>query len=175
MMPDGHKVPHPTRVDQIRPEHLDDGALSLVVFGPGRGEAMVVLLPDGRVGVVDGCREPSSPDTGRGDPVREFLSALEQRAGLRGETFRIAFVCLTHPHDDHYAGLGRLLEAYRGRVDAVWSVPEVGDRYAEALRSFVEVTHAGREPLPDDVKIRGLKRVLAELVEAHERQGSSFR
>ncbi|KFA93011.1 MBL fold metallo-hydrolase [Archangium violaceum] len=175
MIPDGNTVPHPTQVDQVRPEHLPDGALSLVVFGPGRGEAMVVMLPDGGVGVVDGCREPSSPETGRGDPVREFLAALEQRARLRGADFRLGFVCLTHPHDDHYAGLGRLLESYRGRVDEVWSVPNVGDRYAEALRSFVEVTHAGRETLPDDAKVRGLQRVLAELVEAYERQNSRFR
>lgn len=175
MMPDGTRVPSPTQVEQVRPEHLVEGALSLVVFGPGRGEAMVVLLPDGRVGVVDGCREPSSFATGRGDPVREFLEALEQRALLRGQPFRLAFVCLTHPHDDHYAGLGRLLEAYRGKVDAVWSVPKVGDRYTEALRSYVEATHAGRQPLPDDAKFRGLARVLAEFVEAHERQNSVLR
>jgi len=175
MRPDGRKVPSPIQVDQVRPEHLADDALSLVVFGPGRGEAMVVLLPDGRVGVVDGCREPSSLDTGRGDPVREFLAALEQRARPLGQPFRLAFVCLTHPHEDHYAGLGRLLEAFRGRVDAVWSVPKVGDRYTEALRSYVEATRAGRDPLPDDAKVRGLERVLAELVEAHERQGSNLR
>jgi len=174
MTVEGSQVPRPTRVDQIRPEHLEDGALSLVVFGPGRGEAMVVVLPDGRVGVVDGCREPSSPGTGRGDPVREFLSALEQRARPPGSPFQLAFVCLTHPHDDHYAGLGRLLEAYRGRVGAVWSVPKVGDRYTEALRSYVEATRAGRNPFPDDVKVRGLERILVELVEA-PRHGASLR
>ncbi|HSP80934.1 MAG TPA: MBL fold metallo-hydrolase, partial [Myxococcaceae bacterium] len=172
MKPDGVRVPEPTRVDKVLPEHLADEALSLVVFGPGKGEAQVVVLPDGRVGVVDGCREPSSPG---GDPVREFLAALDQRASLRGESFRLAFVCLTHPHDDHYAGLGRLLQAYRGRVDAVWSVSKVGDRYAEALSSYVGATHAGRKPLPDDAKVRGLERVLHEFIEAYERQGSRLR
>ncbi len=175
MMPDGTRVPLPQRVARVLPTHLAPDSLSLVVFGPGRGEAMVVVLPDGRVGVVDGCREPSSPATGHGDPVREFLSELEARASSRGEPFRISFVCLTHPHDDHYAGLGRLLEAYRGKVEAVWSVPKVGDRYAQALKDYVAATRAGREPFPDDVEVRGLERVISELTEAYQRQGSQLR
>lgn len=175
MMPDGDKVPVPLRVDQILPEHLASNALSLVVFGPGRGEAMVVVLPDGKVGVVDGCREPSSLKSGRGDPVREFLTAMEARVRQRGGAFELEFVCLTHPHDDHYGGLGRLLEAYRGRVRAVWSVSEVGDRYGQALRDYVAATRGGRQPLPDDVKVRGLERVLAELTEASTRHNARLR
>jgi len=51
-------------------------------------------------------------------------------------------VCLTHPHDDHYAGLGRLLKAYEGRVGRVWTVTHATSRYAEALE---EDLASGRE------------------------------
>jgi glyoxylase-like metal-dependent hydrolase (beta-lactamase superfamily II) len=45
-----------------------------------------------------------------GDPMRELLNGLEASGGGPAP-FRLAFVCLTHPHDDHYGGLGRLLGA----------------------------------------------------------------
>ena len=92
----------PLRPTRLSAEHLPKGTLSIAVFGPGKGEAIVVRLPDGSVGVVDGCREPKDTETGRGDPVRELLDRIKCP--------ELAFVCLTHPHDDHYAGLGRLLE-----------------------------------------------------------------
>lgn len=174
MTPDGAKVPLPERVKRLLPEHLEPGSLSVVVFGPGRGEAIAVVLPDGSVGIVDGCREPGSSRSGRGDPVRDFLAALEQHRTRSRQPFRFRFVCLTHPHDDHYAGLGRLLNAYRGKVEAVWSVPKVGDRFAEALQRYVAATRAGRDPMPDDVDQGGLERVLAELREAPQ-HGSAFK
>jgi hypothetical protein len=175
MRRDGARVPTPERVQRILPSHLVRGALNVVVFGPGRGEAIVVVLPNDDVGVIDGCREPTvDPDKGLGDPVREFLAALEREFAAPGKPFKLRFVCLTHPHDDHFAGLGRLLHAYRTRVEEVWCVPQVGDRYADPLRSYVKLSRAGRDPLPDDVDPKGLERVIAEIAEAHERQGSQL-
>lgn len=174
MRPGGaSRVPVPEHVDVIRPAHLRKGALSVAVFGPGKGEAIVVQLPDGSVGVVDGCREPLDPEDpeGRGDPVRELLRQIEAEHGGPA-AFRLAFVCLTHPHDDHYAGLGRLLGAFKGRIDEVWTVPHVTPRYQEALLSWIKKEratrrkhpgqrkHAGREEMPDIDSVRGLERVL---------------
>lgn len=171
MKPDGRRVPSPgPPVERILPSHLLEGALNLVVFGPGKGESMVIVLPNGKVGVVDGCREPvRDPSKGLGDPVREFLSELEAAATARGETFEVEFVCLTHPHEDHYAGLGHLLKAYRGRVRHVWCVPQVGDRYAEALRSYAASSRGGRDPVPDDADVSALERVISEILEAEQR------
>jgi hypothetical protein len=175
MRPDGVRVPKPERVQRVLPSHLVRGALNVVVFGPGRGEAIVVVLPNDDVGVIDGCREPTAdPDKGLGDPVREFLDALEREFIALGKPFKLRFVCLTHPHEDHFAGLGRLLKAYRGKVQAVWSVPPVGDRYAESLRNYVARSRGGRDPMPDDMDIKGLERVIAEIAEAHERQGTQL-
>lgn len=161
------RVPDPEWVDEIRPEHLEPGLLNVVVFGPGRGEAILVVLPDGQLGVVDGCREPVDEDSGRGDPVRELLNHIsEQRASA---DLRLRFVCLTHPHDDHYGGLGRLLRAYEGRVDEIWSVLELGDRYAPAYKKWLELSKE-ESVVQDRETLKGLDRVI-DAIRAQPRDG----
>jgi beta-lactamase superfamily II metal-dependent hydrolase len=104
-----HERPHtadraPPQIDvlppgqPIRAEHLPDGKLSVAIFGPGEGESIVVRLPDGRVGVVDGCAQAHY------DPVQALLNALEVK--------QLAFVALTHPHEDHYRGLAELIARF---------------------------------------------------------------
>lgn len=148
----GDRVPKPAIVSEILPEHLPDGELSIVVFGPGEGEAIVVRLPDGSVGVVDGCREPTN-----GDPVAELLDKMAATTGDPA-AFRLHFVCLTHPHADHYRGLGRLIEAYEGRIDHLWTVMHVTAQYEKTLATWVELTQAGAAPDLEDLV--GLQRVL---------------
>lgn len=149
---DDGKVPKPTIVDEILPAHLPDGELSIAVFGPGEGEAIVVRLPDGSVGVVDGCREPSS-----GDPVAELIAKLAVTTA-DPDSFRLHFVCLTHPHADHYRGLGKLIEAYEGRIDHLWTVTHVTPQYEKALPAWLELIHSGSAPDGEDLV--GLQRVL---------------
>jgi hypothetical protein len=48
-------------------------------------------------------------------PALELL----QEHGAQG----LAFVCLTHPHEDHYSGLSQILEAFEGRIDEFWVFP----------------------------------------------------
>lgn len=180
MRPGGtSRVPVPEHVDALHPAHLSKGVLSVAVFGPGKGEAIVVRLPDGSVGVVDGCREPLDPrhPEGRGDPVRELLRQIEKEH-RDPATFRLAFVCLTHPHDDHYAGLGRLLDAFRGRIDEVWTVPHVTPQHRKALLIWISKERArrkkrtGREEMPDAEAIKGLERVLTGFETARVRDRS---
>lgn len=159
------RVPTPRWVEEILPAHIRPGALNIVVFGPGRGEAILVVLPDGRIGVVDGCREPDKH--GRGDPVRELLEQLNRERRERNQSeLRLSFVCLTHPHDDHYGGLGRLLQAYQTRVDEVWCPFETGDRYAEQYRKWAELIRKPAEQ-PDRDALKGLGRVFDEMRRQH--------
>lgn len=157
-------LPLPERVDRIEPCHLVEGLLNVVVFGPGRGEASLVRLPDGQIGIVDGCGEPDpGAADGRGDPMRELLNALEENGG-GPEPFRLAFVCLTHPHDDHYGGLGRLLARYRRRIDRICTVPLCNDRWREALMHWVSTLSSKDEP--SDRLRQGLDRFLTEFQDA---------
>jgi competence protein ComEC len=81
-----------------------DGLARVVVLDVGQGDA--ILVEGGRGGrmVVDG-----GPDPGR------LLIALDER--LPPWDRRIDVLVLTHPHEDHVAGLALLLQRYRvGRV-----------------------------------------------------------
>jgi competence protein ComEC len=84
--------------------HHPDGTVRVVVLDVGQGDG--ILLEGGRGGrmVVDG-----GPDPGR------LVIALDER--LPPWDRRIDLLVLTHPHEDHVAGLAVLLSRYRiGRV-----------------------------------------------------------
>jgi len=84
--------------------HRPDGVARVVVIDVGQGDG--ILVEGGRGGrmVVDG-----GPDPGR------LLIALDER--LPPWDRRIDVLVLTHPHEDHVAGLALLLQRYRvGRV-----------------------------------------------------------
>lgn len=175
------RVPEPgPPVREILPEHLPDGALSIAVFGPGRGEAIVVKLPNGAIGVVDGCREPTSEVEGEGDPVRQLLARIEAER-TANDRLGLAFVCLTHPHEDHYAGLGSLLRSFHGRVEEVWRVTHMQPQYHKELVKWIKSQRRSiRTPsgvlrgLPDTDDVRGLERVFLELEAAHREGGSKL-
>ncbi|MBL8634392.1 MAG: MBL fold metallo-hydrolase [Myxococcales bacterium] len=151
------------RAPQTGPIRLDDmpeGQISLIVFGPGRGEAIVLVLPDGSIGVVDGCREPEKNDpVGRGDPVRELLATMGRR--------RLRFVCLTHPHADHYPGLGRLLQWHRPEKVFV-TLPLTGD-YKKVFLAYSAALEKGVPPAEKG----GLERFYAQ-VERFESSGGEI-
>ena len=84
--------------------HHPDGLVRVVVLDVGQGDG--ILVEGGRGGrlLVDG-----GPDPGR------LLIALDER--LPPWDRRIDILVLTHPHEDHVAGLATLLSRYRiGRV-----------------------------------------------------------
>lgn len=138
------------RSAQIRPAHLPEGLLTIVVFGPGRGEAIVLRTPDGRVSVVDGCREQD-------DPVLALLHALAGRQGVH--TLPMDFVCLTHAHDDHYPGQGTLLAACPQAASA-WP-PALGNRLVRGYLEYLRLRRAKPGSVPDqDPEYRGLERLI---------------
>jgi len=84
--------------------HRVDGVVRVIVFDVGQGDG--ILVEGGRGGrlVIDG-----GPDPGK------LLIALDER--LPPWDRRIDLLVLTHPHEDHVAGLAPLLSRYRvGRV-----------------------------------------------------------
>ncbi len=114
---------------QIGVEHIDEGYLNVLIFGPGRGEGIVVILPDGEVGAVDGCAWPNDAKSGDGDPVHLLVRAWMKKRGLRRSEQRLAFACITHLHDDHYPGLAPLLKRYPPSY--LWRTTAVTDRYLD--------------------------------------------
>jgi beta-lactamase superfamily II metal-dependent hydrolase len=80
------------------------------VLNVGQGDSIVVRFPNATWGVVD-----SNATAGQDPPA---LTLLRQN-----DVDQLAFVCLTHPHDDHYLGLQRILEFYAGRIGEFWTFP----------------------------------------------------
>ena len=83
---------------------------SLHVFGNGKGESTVIESPGGW-GVVDCFRYQSRV------PVLEFL----KNKGVD----ELAFLALSHPHDDHFSGLGELVEYFLSKkaISQFWRYP----------------------------------------------------
>ncbi len=82
--------------------------LQVHVLNAGYGESILLRTPDGRWGVVD-CytRQLEEPEA---NPTVRFL----RDQGVD----ELAFVCLTHPHDDHFRGLHHLFECFT--VNEFW-------------------------------------------------------
>ncbi len=81
------------------PPSADQFELSL--FGPGKGESLVVHLGQGQWGIIDSCRHPVT-----NDPVP--LTYLDH---IGVSTDNVKFIFASHWNDDHTAGLAETLEA----------------------------------------------------------------
>lgn len=71
----------------------------------------MIRFPDGSWGVVDS----NTPQGFREPPALTLLKENGVTA--------LSFVCLTHPHRDHYTGLLRILEAFDRHVEEIWMFP----------------------------------------------------
>lgn len=79
--------------------------LEVHVFGASQGESIALKLPDGAWGVVD-CYASALNDPAA-NPTYQFLAERK--------VTELEFLCLTHPHDDHFRGMRRLFEQFRVR------------------------------------------------------------
>jgi competence protein ComEC len=79
---------------------LPDGLLHLTVLDIGQGDAILVEAPDGTTTLVDGGPDPD-------------LTLRRLGANLPFFARRIDVLVLSHPHQDHVAGLVDVLDRYR--------------------------------------------------------------
>jgi len=99
---------------------LDRSLLHVFVAGPGTGEGVLVALPDTKGWIaVDGCK------VGAEGCLDSLL--LE----MKGEDEPLALLVLTHPHEDHAAGIPELLERYQPTEVLVTADSPVGKNLVE--------------------------------------------
>lgn len=80
-------------------KQIESSPLSLFVFGPGFGEALLLRTPEGKWVAVDSTTKQCS-----GRTINPTLAALDHYGG------ELDMVLLTHPHEDHVKGLRELIE-----------------------------------------------------------------
>lgn len=79
--------------------------LELYFFNVGHGDSIAIKFPNDEWGVIDCtlCDGQSEPN------VLRFLK--------RNNVKHLKFVCVTHPHIDHFLGMERIVEDYRNNID----------------------------------------------------------
>jgi len=145
----------PGRLSAVAPLALADDDLAVFVLSVGDGDALVIRFP-----VYEASPGPGLPkarvvsaavvDSARGGKTSALLTAL----GITS----LRFVCATHPHADHIAGLRSVIRDFNGPIDEYWDsgfrytsgtyhklISEVEDRRIPFIRptSGFELIHAG--------------------------------
>jgi beta-lactamase superfamily II metal-dependent hydrolase len=102
-------------------------SLEVHILGGSKVESIILKLPDDRWGVVD-CYSESTADSGANPTVRF----------LRGRGVEsLFFVCLTHPHDDHYLGMSKLIEEFE--PEEFWRFGCLGHEHVLKLLRYQEL------------------------------------
>jgi len=94
--------------------------LRLHVVNVDHGDAMILEISDyenqAHFGIIDTGR-PESEYRAR---LTDYLKALIDLRELDDAEWKIDFVCITHPHEDHYGGLSSLLDNFPGKITQFW-------------------------------------------------------
>jgi beta-lactamase superfamily II metal-dependent hydrolase len=111
--------------------------LGVHVLGEGFGESIVLSFPNGSAGVVD-CFARKLPARDHAERMRVNPTLRFLRNDLKAD--RLAFVALTHPHEDHGRGLSHLLRDYEGAIDEIWLFPgfetiDLGKYFAAVVKT----------------------------------------
>jgi beta-lactamase superfamily II metal-dependent hydrolase len=88
--------------------------LTIHVLNVGHGHSAIVEFDNGtetHFGVID-----SNLPSGTTEP--RALTKLRELGATR-----LSFVCLTHPHKDHFKGLYKIIQAFDGAIDYFYSCP----------------------------------------------------
>jgi competence protein ComEC len=89
------------------------GSLELTAIDVGQGESLLVATPEGEIGLMDGGGIPQfgRQQTDRMDVGEDVVSPYLWSRGVS----RLAFIAVTHLHDDHAGGVAALIENFRPR------------------------------------------------------------
>jgi len=134
--------------NEITPPKIDE--FELTFFGPGYGESIVVHIPGIGWGIIDSCE--FGPATDRVVPPLQYL--------IYQQVESLAFLILTHPHEDHFKGMEQIIDHYLGRIKRVC-------RYAgEGARELAEyMVRRGVKGTPGAVSLSAVFKALKKAID----------
>jgi len=137
--------------DTREPLPVEPKSLCVHVLNVGDGDSIIIQFPE-----VEGSRKYAVVDCYKSAKTLDYLRKL------KSEGMELEFVCATHPHYDHIAGIPKLLDEYYGKVGEFWDsgfrhTSLTYDRIIERVKNdskiqFMRVT-SGMERLINDVKV----------------------
>jgi ribonuclease BN (tRNA processing enzyme) len=118
----------------------DTQRLEVHVFGAGEGESIIVQTPGGEWGVVD-CFASSLTD-----PTTNAAYQFLEGQGVE----EIQFLCMTHPHRDHFRGMSQLLDRFK--IRSFWRPAVLSGKRLEWLLESVrrDATKSGADKFLKD-------------------------
>ncbi len=143
--------------------------LELYFFNVKHGDSIAIHFPNGEWGVVDSntCDEQVVPS------VLKFL--------IKNNVEKLNFICITHPHQDHFDGVDVITEHYKGKIEQfVIFDTTLSSAFAKqelplmkALRIFMAHRQKGQKPVRaagrDEISINGFSvKILNPKVEISE-------
>jgi hypothetical protein len=136
-----------------------ENELEITIFGPGYGESIVLHIPQIGWGIIDSCVHKTKSQS--------IVLPLEYLLSITSPPHPpLAFVILTHPHQDHCLGLDRILREYPGGTKRVCRYAGDGIREWQAYRTKKET------PLKKYMQGLGLA---FEAIEEAANTGADFR
>ncbi|MEO5331398.1 MAG: MBL fold metallo-hydrolase [Magnetococcus sp. YQC-5] len=122
--------------------------LRIHILNVGNGDSIIIEHSD-----IDNKKSFGVIDS---NTQKGHIRALEKLIALGAE--KLSFVCLTHPHDDHYLGLLEILKYFQGRIDRFWTCPL--EQYVGAGLKQLSKVYLDIAKNTDDNKIRNSIREL---------------
>lgn len=108
--------------------------LELYFFNVGHGDSIAINFPNNQWGIVDCNRSERTYDP----PILKFLKSN----GISS----LEFVCITHPHLDHFRGLNAIISHYKKNINKliIYGITknnhEVGESdLAKGIKQFLEL------------------------------------
>ncbi|HZX13773.1 MAG TPA: MBL fold metallo-hydrolase [Thermodesulfobacteriota bacterium] len=112
-----------------------DDQIEITVFGPGYGESIVVYIPGLGWGVIDSCRYEFKNTT--------YILPLEYLKAYNVTS--LCFVILTHPHADHYRGMGEILRHFDSSIKRICRYSGKGIREFKTYLTELESQKGDRQ------------------------------
>ena len=139
---------------RVRATEQPRGELRATFVDVGQGDCAIIDFPDGSVMLIDAGGNPQGgPDPGE----RALLPLLAARRRAAVDVF-----VLTHPHPDHYGGLGALLEAL--------PIVELWDNGQSTAEADMGGTSGAARALLDRAQARGVRLVQPDQLCGSERR-----
>jgi len=128
--------------------------IQIHVLNSGVGESIIVGMPEDKWGVVD-CYSRSI-DKPSSNPTLTFLKDRDIN--------ELEFLCLTHPHEDHFRGMSHLLNPEMFTIKRFWRF----GAFSTAELKIASVLHASQ-----DLKeaAREFQKILRKVTELREAKG----